>query len=43
LMLGRYFFLTEKDPKYFERIKENLGFIDVYYRIFKSDFKGVEK
>ncbi|WP_051179110.1 site-specific DNA-methyltransferase [Thermodesulfovibrio thiophilus] len=30
-ILDRYFFLTEIDPKYFERIKENLGFIDVNY------------
>jgi len=35
-ILDRYFFLTEIDPKYFERIKENLGFIDVNYGIFNS-------
>lgn len=38
-ILGRHFFLTEIDPKYFERIKENLGFIDVTYSIFNKSKK----
>lgn len=38
-ILGRHFFLTEIDPKYFERIKEHLGFIDVTYSIFNNSKK----
>jgi len=35
-ILDRYFFLTEINTKYFERIKEKLGFIDVNYSIFNN-------
>jgi DNA modification methylase len=38
-ILGRYFFLTEIDSKYFERIKENLGFVGVNYSIFNNSKK----
>jgi DNA modification methylase len=36
LSLGRKFFLTEKDKKYFLRIQENIGFIDVAYSAFNK-------
>lgn len=38
-ILGRHFFLTELDSKYFERIKENLGLVDVTYSIFNDSKK----
>ena len=38
-ILGRHFFLTEINPKYFERIKKNLGFIDVKYSILNNSGK----
>ncbi len=38
-ILGRHFFLTEIDPKYFERIKEKLGVIDVRYSVFNNSKK----